>query len=704
MVPKIVADAGRPACAPSTHPEIHVLPSPVHLVVARHATIRTTISGMPQNLTRPVTVDEYTEWNERELRRRSVSRRSMLKATAAGAGGVALAQFALANTAFAAGGGTAGSAGVVISGRHLSFVQDRTGRPESAMAITAQLVSKTGSLPKNLRAFVDLGDAAGTYGQHVEAHIAHLVGQYAIPAGPVGSQFYVKARLTGLSANTVYHYRLRLSDGTVTGDAYFSTAPTHQIGRLAQVPPPFTFTAFADVGTNNAPTDPRYAWGQDPAVVTSNGGTWPSGVFDDNYYNPADPVAGLTGTDRTPAVTMTNLMATQRPSFTLLAGDICYADPSGSGLPADDTNATTGGPVPPGKNYYNPYVWDVFLNQIEGQAAFTPWMFATGNHDMEPLYGNTEFLGDSPNHGYGGHEKRLDLPTNGPRTCPSVYQFVYGNVGVISVDANDLSAEIQTNTGYSNGAQLRWLDETLKEWRTNENVAPGIDFIVAFFHHCAYSTTNNHASDGGLRDALDPLFTKYQVDLVVQGHNHLFERTDPIKNGERTRPALDGSTVYPARDGVTYVCAGSGGRPRYPFRPAPSATAPPPAGVTPDGVRSLPEGQRYRGYQPPGGKDTTENNTENVVNSYVWSFAGTAVNASGYPQGTRVPEAISWSQVRYDDYAFIAVDVVPAAKGKATTFTIRTLADALPGTTEPYTEIDRVILRRTAGHSALPKD
>ena len=645
---------------------------------------------------RPVTIDEYAEWNTRALARQSVSRRSMLKAAVAGAGGVAVAQFVLADAAFAAGGGTAGSAGVVVSGRHLSFVPASDGLLRPAMAVTAQLVSKTGMLPRNLRAWVEVGTAPGHYGDCHEADIQHLYGGYAIPGGPVSSQFYVKAVLTGLRPSSFYHYRVRLSDGTVSGDAHFTTAPENR-GHDLRRPKPFTFTAFADVGTNTAPTDPKWAWGQDPATVTAAGGTWPAGVFDDNYYNAADPVSGTGGTDKTPAVTMTNLMSTQNPVFTLLAGDICYADPDGSGLPADDTGITS---TPAGKNRYNPYVWDVFLNQIEPQAAFTPWMFATGNHDMEPLYGNTEFLGDSPNHGYGGHAKRLDMPGNGPRTCPSVYRFVYGNVGVISVDANDLSYEIQTNTGYSGGAQLRWLEDTLREWRRG-GLADTVDFVVAFFHHCAYSTTNNHASDGGLRDKLDPLFSKYQVDLVVQGHNHLLERTDPIRYGRRTKAAPDGSTIRPADDGVTYICVGSGGRPRYPFRPAPSATAPAPPGVTPTGPQLLPEGQRYRGYHPAGGANTAENNTENIVNGYVWSKDGTAINSSGYPQGTKVPEVVDWSQVRYDDYAFIAVDVVPGRRGERTTFTVRTLADALPGSGQPYTEIDKITFERTAGRSCI---
>ncbi|WP_312034269.1 metallophosphoesterase family protein [Actinoplanes sp. TBRC 11911] len=655
---------------------------------------------------RPLTVDEYAEFNTQALARQSVSRRSMLKAAVAGAGGVAVAQFALADAAFAAGGGTAGNAGVVVSGRHISFVPASDGTLRNAMAVTAQLVSKTGSLPRNLKAWVEVGTAPGHYGARHDADIQHLLGQYAIAEGPIGSQFYLKATITGLREDSVYHYRVRLSDGTVSGDAHFTTAPARVLGHGhdTKAPKPFTFTAFADVGTNTSPTDPKYAWGQDPAFVTAAGGTWSKGIFDDGYYKTDDPVAGPNGTDPHPAISQTNLMATQNPVFTLLAGDICYADPDGSGLPADNSGVSptaTGGAAVFGKNFFNPYVWDVFLNQIESQAAFTPWMFATGNHDMEPLYGNTEFLGGSPTHGYASHAKRLDLPENGPHGCPSVYRFVYGNVAVISVDANDLSYEIQTNLNYSGGAQLRWLEQSLKEWRSGA-AAEGIDFVVVFFHHCMYSTTDNHASDGGLRDKLDPLFSKYQVDLVVNGHNHLLERTDPIRYGRRTRPAPDGSTIHPADDGVTYICVGSGGRPRYPFRPAPSAAAPAPAGVTPTGPQLLPEGQRFRGYQPAGGANTKENNTENVVNSYVWSKDGTTIKpGDGYPTGTKVPEVVDWSQVRYDDYAFIAVDVVPGRAGQKTTFTIRTLADALPGSGKPYAEIDRITLERTAGRGAI---
>ncbi|GIF16585.1 metallophosphoesterase [Actinoplanes teichomyceticus] len=634
-----------------------------------------------------MTLDEFSEWNQQVLSRHAVTRRSLLLAAmatgATGLAGCAEHQFRLARRAFSAAGGTAGPAGVVVSGRHLSFVPGAGDLPRDAMAVTAQLVSRTGSVPASLRAYVEVGEAPNAYGTRVEAAIRHLTGQYAIPGGPVGSQFYAKARIRGLRPGARYHYRIRLSDGTVSGDAHFTTAPA--------TPQRFTFTAFADVGTNTAPTDPKFAWHDDPAKVTAAGGRWPAGVFD-NRYGDTDPIAGKRGTDRTPAATMTRLMGRFRPAFTLLAGDICYANPSGTGLPADDTTALTTGRAPAGRNLFNPYVWDVFLNQIEPQAAFTPWMFATGNHDMEPIYGDTGYLGGSPTHGYGGHVQRLDLPANGPKGCPSVYRFVYGNVGLISVDANELSWELQTNTGYSNGKQVAWLTETLKKWRT---AGSGVDFIVAFFHHCAFSTAHNHASDGGVRAAVDPLFSRYHVDLAVQGHNHLFERTDPIRNGRRVRAAPDGATVHPAQDGVTYICVGSGGRPRYPFRPAPGAEAPPPAGVTPKGEQKLPEGERYRGHKPNGRKNTSTT----VVNSYYWTKdKNKPKKGRGAPTGARVPESVDWSQVRYDGYAFIAVDVAPPlAPGGSTTMTVRTLADALPGSGKPYTEIDRITLKRTSG-------
>ncbi|WP_206343950.1 purple acid phosphatase family protein [Streptomyces mesophilus] len=283
----------------------------------------------------------------------------------------------------------------------------------------------------------------------------------------------------------------------------------------------------------------------------------------------------------------------QNPSFHLHAGDICYADSSGHGKESDT---------------YDARVWDTFLAQTESVAKSVPWMVTTGNHDMEAWY--------SPD-GYGGQRARWSLPGNGfdPEHSPGVYSFAYGNVGVVALDANDVSYEIPANKGYSDGKQTAWLDRRLRELRAHKD----IDFIVVFFHHCVYSTST-HASDGGVRDAWLGLFTKHQVDLVINGHNHVYERTDAIKNGEVGRPVPIGASTDPTCDGIVYVTAGGAGKELYGF----------PAGV----------------------KDSYEGAVRDRES--ILSFHWTA-------QRLPDPDTVEWSRVRYTGYSFLAVQASAGA-------------------------------------------
>ncbi|KUJ64735.1 phosphoesterase [Streptomyces albus subsp. albus] len=286
------------------------------------------------------------------------------------------------------------------------------------------------------------------------------------------------------------------------------------------------------------------------------------------------------------------LILGQDPAFHLHAGDICYADSSGQGRPSDT---------------YDARLWDQFLAQTESVAARVPWMVTTGNHDMEAWY--------SPD-GYGGQLARWSLPESGPdpRKAPGVYSFVYGNVGVVALDANDVSYEIPANRGYTEGRQTRWLDRRLGQLRKT----PGVDFIVVFFHHCAFSTSA-HASDGGVRDAWVPLFDKHQVDLVVNGHNHVYERTDAIRGGRPGRKVPIGEHTDPVRDGTVYVTAGGAGARLYSF-PAPDS---------------------YEGHE----KDVDQ------VETFHWTRGG-----------HKDRDTVEWSRVRYTGFSFLAVQVRPGSR------------------------------------------
>ncbi|WP_280266866.1 metallophosphoesterase [Nocardia wallacei] len=523
-------------------------------------------TGIPEPLAATMTMAEQYEWHRAHLRRHRVSRRNFLRGTAAAAAVAAVGTSPFAGRAYAE------DAPLTVGGRHVGYGADAA----SQLRFAAQLSRN----PHGTKIFLDHGPTPAL-GSSLAAEVRNLVTQIPSSDGGVlaAEQFYVHAPVDGLPGRMPHFYRWRTSDGFAGEVRAASTAmPTVRNAVL-----PFRFTMMGDQGTDETPGQPA--------------GVAP-GDYDDMYYK-ADNDPSVRHADNV----MRQIVAA-RPDFHVLAGDIAYADPSGAGK--NPQFVPSGAKAGSGFDKFNPYVWDVYFGAIEASASTTPWMFATGNHDMEAAYDT---------HGYGGHLARLDFPGNGPAACPSAYSFTYGNVAVLSLDANDISYEIRANTGYSGGAQTGWAESTLAAYRAD----PNIDFIVCFFHHCAYSTTESHASDGGLRDAWCGLFDRYQVDLVLQGHNHVFERTDPIRAERATKVAGDNAIVYPESDGTVYYTVGGGGRPRYEFQPGSQET--------------------YRGHEL---ADTT------VPNSYVWTA-----------DGAKQDESAPWSRVRFRNYSFLRIDVRP---------------------------------------------
>jgi calcineurin-like phosphoesterase family protein len=78
-------------------------------------------------------------------------------------------------------------------------------------------------------------------------------------------------------------------------------------------------------------------------------------------------------------------------------------------------------------------------------------------------------------------------------------------------------------------------------WVENELKSSSDDWKVAVFHHPLYSSGGRHGSDVKLRETLEPLFIKYNVSVVLTGHDHFYERIKP-------------------QHGIAYFVAGSGGQ------------------------------------------------------------------------------------------------------------------------------------------------
>jgi hypothetical protein len=355
-------------------------------------------------------MSEQHELFQQVLRRNVVSRRAILRGSVGTAGAAFLLGSGLGESAFADALSSSGTVagGFVVNGRHLAFGPD----PRRHMWVAGQLfnLNTYNAVPSGIRVHVEYGHDA-SYGRRVEAELRELITHVpvwnGVATGPVtasttdllnADQFYVHALLDDLEPGRTYHYRFTYAKGGERGftpDATFTTAP-HGRERLE----PFTFTAYGDQGITGAPGTGRTL---DNAVSLQPESS--SHITDDyydasdpDYYNPASTTAP---TDISPVAALVrqitqvrNPVNRTRSQFTLLAGDLCYANPSGDAQPIINPDGAGGSqpgatntPAPPansgGWDDFDPYVWTSYLSTIEPSASSAPWMFATGNHDVE---------------------------------------------------------------------------------------------------------------------------------------------------------------------------------------------------------------------------------------------------------------------------------------------------------------------------------
>lgn len=187
---------------------------------------------------------------------------------------------------------------------------------------------------------------------------------------------------------------------------------------------------------------------------------------------------------------------------------------------------------------YDDRLWGEWCDAMGFISAAVPSLPTPGNHDLHRAHGSigsNEVLSVSPlwrNH--------FALPMNGPKGVDELkeqsYYIDYQGVRFISLDVN-----VYANEAFSENAkqrvgdvQLAWLEELLKH---NPN-----RWTIVVQHQPIYPIAKGR-DYVEMRNALLPLYDKYRVDLVLQGHDHTYARTHKLAAGKVVSPSQSG-TIY----------------------------------------------------------------------------------------------------------------------------------------------------------------
>jgi hypothetical protein len=73
----------------------------------------------------------------------------------------------------------------------------------------------------------------------------------------------------------------------------------------------------------------------------------------------------------------------------------------------------------------------------------------------------------------------------------------------------------------------RSFDRGQLDWLKRELAASGTTWKICFFHHPLYTSGRYRAGASALRSAVEPILVDGDVDVVLSGHEHFYERVTP---------------------------------------------------------------------------------------------------------------------------------------------------------------------------------
>lgn len=198
-----------------------------------------------------------------------------------------------------------------------------------------------------------------------------------------------------------------------------------------------------------------------------------------------------------------------------------------------------------------------FFSQVSGKNDL-----GEGSHSLLarrpffPVLGNHEYASDNEKSIPEGFLESFSNPVP-----PNIrqdqreryYSFDSGDAHFVVLD----SMKFQGNQPGVRGDMINWLEHDLaatrQKWR------------IVFLHHGPFShgphgTWGDTATNARLRAELIPVLQKHGVQLVISGHNHLYERTVRMRLDHSSHIVREGGCrIVEAPDGIIYLTVGNGG-------------------------------------------------------------------------------------------------------------------------------------------------
>ena len=159
----------------------------------------------------------------------------------------------------------------------------------------------------------------------------------------------------------------------------------------------------------------------------------------------------------------------------------------------------------------------------EWELALTSQWEVFKNYPVETVSGNHDGAVNAIHSRYNN-----DYVEGSDTSTGEYYSFDYQGVHFTCINSNDTPNPKDPNTTGLSAAQMAWIEQDLAAHQNDK-------FLIAMMHKGMFDSGGHSANDDKadydiikMRQELAPLFTKYGVDLVLEGHDHLYSLSYPM--------------------------------------------------------------------------------------------------------------------------------------------------------------------------------